>query len=84
MTKRHVMGLNEYARLAGRREWPPLEMGLPTLVSPPLVDALDRLIESAADVAERGGSTRELSDALAGLRALHDFETVRLGGERRP
>lgn len=75
----HSLDLNDFARLAGLREYPPHEEGRVIVMTPALADALNTLIEVADDVAVAG----PLADALADIRKLHDYTTVRLGGERR-
>ena len=75
----HSMDLNAYARLAQIREYPSYAEGNLVIITPRLAAALNALIETADDLVVAG----PLADALADLRALHDYTTVRLGGERR-
>jgi hypothetical protein len=79
----HSMDLNDYARLAGMAEYPPMDGGTPTIITPALAEALDVLINVADEVASGESSRSSLKVALGQLRELHDYPTVRLGGGRR-
>lgn len=80
LDRAHCMDLHDYARLAGLREYPTPDAGALVVLTPALADALDALIEAADELAPVAGP---LADALAVLRARHDYQTVRLGGARR-
>lgn len=77
--QRHSMDLDEYARLARFGQPVPHPEGPPIVVSPALADALNVLLSTADDLAVAG----PLADALADVRALHDYRTVRMGGQPR-
>lgn len=73
--QRHSMDLVEFARLAGRGELPKSSEGI-IVISPSLAEALDTILDRVDELAVAG----PLADALAEIRALHDYRARRLGG----
>lgn len=77
----HAMTLEDFAKAANLAPYPTHPEGNLVVVTPSLAAAISALIETADEVVNESAGTPALLDALAAVRALHNYRRVRLGGK---